>query len=148
LVMQKDTLMVSKNGAVPENPSEWKPLFACNEQSAQYATTAEEQISSGRSLMVTGAILMPLALLPGAIVASIGRGKLEEGQAAMIDAINSHNDAAACVAAAAATPAAAPALPTTAPPANPTPPAPPATPPPASTPADDPYATTPAAPVQ
>ena len=109
LIIKNDVLALSKNGAAPEEREEWKTLLACDPEAASYAATADDEISSGRALAAVGGGLIILALIPGAIISSIGQKKIQEGHAALVDAVNVHNDSPACQSGAAAAPTPQPA---------------------------------------
>jgi hypothetical protein len=109
LVIKDDVLTIAKDGTVPEEREQWKTLVGCDAKAAEYATTADDEITSGRALAAVGGGLMLLAIIPGAIVSSIGQKKIQEGHAAMVDAVNAHNDSATCASGAAPAPAPQPA---------------------------------------
>ena len=101
LAMKDGKLAVIKNGIVAER-DEFSAALACDSRAASTARVSERNFASAQRNENTSAVfsalspLFPLAPLIGLPFAIRANNQNQRASAAMVDAMNIHNDAPAC----------------------------------------------------
>jgi hypothetical protein len=99
LVVDSSKLALRKNGQTVAEDGPFSVLFSCDQAASVTAGSAQHDIKAGYDLQAITAVLH-LLVGPGSILAVVlaaqAQQHLDHGHAALIDALNRHNDAAAC----------------------------------------------------
>lgn len=99
LVVETNKLALSKNGRTIPEDGPFAMLVQCDNNARDTAEIARRQIESGRNLATIAAVLN-VFLGPGSLVGVplvfMAQNDINHGYAGIVDAINLHNDAAAC----------------------------------------------------
>ena len=99
LVLESSKLALRKNGMTTAEDAPFAPMFACDRAAGDTAAVAQVEIKSGYDLAAMSSMLHIL-VGPGSAIAIIlafqAQSHLDHGHAAMVDALNRHNDAVAC----------------------------------------------------
>jgi len=103
LVIQSNILAISKNGQIESEAGDLGRLLACTPKVTKQQEQAQSDLKSGRVTSAVGSALVAVSpLVAGALLRvaipflAIGANQTHHGHAALVDAVNMHNDDAEC----------------------------------------------------